>query len=187
MQHLFLTNTTYGTWLPGDRRGSVTSTRERRPISREASVQARVEHDQPGEPWQPGTQALYLSAQQLMKGPAIYLTQLHAEVTLQQFRETAAYRCWDLIAVSIMSNHYHILLKAPAEASADRALSDLKAYASRALNAKFGRPASGTWWTMNGSKRRCRDERAIEARWNYILFKQSHPLVVWSKEHGRLL
>ncbi|HYH63802.1 MAG TPA: hypothetical protein VD866_03795 [Urbifossiella sp.] len=38
-----LTSTTYGTWLPGDRRGSVTSVRDTRPD--DAPTVVRIEHD----------------------------------------------------------------------------------------------------------------------------------------------
>jgi hypothetical protein len=180
-----LTNTTYGTWLPGDERGSVTSVRDRRPG--EAEVSVRVEHDRPGEAWEGSLPELKRSARKLMKGRPIYLDLVQAEIVLVKFQETAAYRGWSLEAVSIMANHYHVVVCAADEWSSDRILSDLKAYATRALNSEFGRPASGTWWTSKGSKRSMRYDAARANAIQYVLYKQPRPLVVWSRESGRLV
>jgi hypothetical protein len=64
MRHWLLSNTTYGTWLPGDRRGSVTSVRDRREGD-EASA-FRLEHDMPGEPWEDEIPGLYFAAMRKM-------------------------------------------------------------------------------------------------------------------------
>ena len=180
-----LTNTTYGTWLPGDERGSVTSVRDRRvsdPVTR-----SRVEHDRPGEPWEPSRPGLRRTARALLKGPPIFLTVPQAEAVLAQFLETAEYREWTMLAASIMANHYHLVVQASDDWEADRILADLKAYGTRKLNQAYGKPKSGTWWTSKGSKRRLKDERAIADGVYYVLHKQSRPLVVWSREHGRLV
>lgn len=180
-----LTNTTYGTWLPGDPRGSVTSVRDRR--HGDPAGTSRVEHDRPGEAWEPSRPGLRHSARRLMKGAPIYLTKPQAEALLGQFLETAEFRDWVLHAVSIMANHYHVVIQTPEEVCADRVLSDLKAYATRRLSRMFGSPASRTWWTSKGSKRWLRDDRAVADASNYVLYKQPHPLVVWSQELGRLV
>jgi REP element-mobilizing transposase RayT len=180
-----LTNTTYGTWLPGDKRGSVTSVRDRRP--NDSAGTSRIEHDRPGEPWEPSRPGLRRSAEKLLKGPPIYLTLPQAQAVLAQFLETSEYRGWSLLAVSIMANHYHVVIQTPDEVKADRVLSDLKAYATRRLSREFGAPASETWWTGKGSQRWLRDDRAIADGTNYVLYKQPNPLVVWSREHGRIV
>lgn len=180
-----LTNTTYGTWLPGDRRGSVTSVRDRRPDDPRGTT--RIEHDRPGEPWEPSRPGLRRSAEKLLKGPPIYLTLPQAEALLAQFIETAEFRGWVLLAVSIMANHYHVVIQAPEDVNADRVLSDLKAYATRRLSREFGAPTSKTWWTSKGSQRWLRDDRAVADGTNYVLYKQPRPLVVWSREHGRIV
>jgi REP element-mobilizing transposase RayT len=180
-----VTNTTYGTWLPGDVRGSVTSVRDRRPGDPAAA--SRLEHDKPGEAWEPSLPGLRRSAQKQMKGPPIYLTRPHAETVLAQFLETAGHRGWVMIAASIMANHYHLVIEASEDWGADRILADLKAYGTRKLSSTYGAPASGTWWTGKGSKRWLRDDRAVASATNYVLHKQPHPLVVWFREQGRVL
>jgi hypothetical protein len=86
-----------------------------------------------------------------------------------------------------MANHYHLIVHASEDWRGDRILSDFKAYATRKLSAAFGAPPSKTWWTAKGSKRQLQGDHAIESGVNYVLHKQPHPLVVWSKEKGRLI
>jgi REP element-mobilizing transposase RayT len=121
-----------------------------------------------------------------MKGPPIYLDLEKAEITLSQFRETASYRGWTLYAVAIMANHFHIVLSVNDDPEPRKILADFKAYASRTLNGKYGKPSSETWWTTNGSKRKLKSDDALRMAVQYVL-KQPHPLVVWSLENGRLI
>ena len=158
MYSWLLTSTYYGTWLPGDRRGSVTSVRDHRPEDLHSTV--RFEHDLPGEPYEGPMPELERSARDRMKGPAIHLDVARAGLLLMQFLETATFRRWELLAVSIMHNHFHAVVRAPESVEPEKLLGDFKAYGSRKLTAEFGEPASGTWWTYGGSKRRLRDEGA---------------------------
>jgi REP element-mobilizing transposase RayT len=184
MRFWLLTNTTYGSWLPGDRRGSVTSVRDRRPG--DPPTTSRLEHDRPGEPWEDHLPGIQRSAQKLLKAPEIRLNLRQAEVLLEQFLETARFRDWRLDAVSIMANHVHIVIGVPGDPDPKKVLADLKAYGTRALSRGFGQPGSGTWWTSRGSKRKLADERSIVAAINYVLYKQDFALVVWSRELGRI-
>jgi hypothetical protein len=101
-RHWLLTWTTYGTWLPGDPRRSVTSVRE--------VAGPRAEHDRPGTAWEGPLPRLYTAARAALKGPPVYLTAEQATVLLDQFRETAAYRSWLLCGVAIMANHAHLVV-----------------------------------------------------------------------------
>ena len=181
MRHWLLTNTTYGTWLPGDQRGSVTSVRERRPG--EPVSESRVEHDQPGEAWESPIPGLRHAAQNQLKGPPILLTAEQAKVVLAQLRETAQHRGWELLAASIMANHFHIVVELQHDPDPKRVLADFKAYASRSLNRQFGRPQSETWWTTRGSKRKLPDAKAVAAAINYVVNKQPHALALFSAEN----
>lgn len=173
-----LTNTTYGTWLPGDDRGSVTSVRDIRPW--EPPSEVRLEHDLPGEPYEAAIPELAASTRDRMTGPPVYLDSETAGVLLLQFRETAAYRRWELAAVAVMYNHFHLVVRVPDDPDPRKVLADFKAYGSRSLNRRYGEPPSGTWWTTNGSKRKLPDDRAVVSATNYVLKKQPNPLVVWS-------
>lgn len=185
MRTWLLTNTTYGTWLPGDRRGSVTSVRDERPG--DPATEFRIEHDVPGEPWEESIPALECSALTQMKGDPIYFDRENAEVVFAQFQETARHRKWTLLAVSIMCNHFHMVVQVPGDPEPRKILADFKAYGSRTLNRRYGQPPSETWWTTRGSKRKLPDDRAIVAAINYVLYKQPNPLLVWSLELGRIV
>jgi REP element-mobilizing transposase RayT len=182
MRSWLLTNTTYGTWLPGDPRGSVTSVRDRRPEDQPSPC--RFEHDVPGEPDEEEIPGLRRSALEHLKGPPIYLDVEKAEVILPQLQETATFRGWTLRAVAIMANHFHLVVQVPDDPNPGKILADFKAYGSRALNRRYGKPPSETWWTERGSKRKLRDERAVANAIHYALDKQPFPLVVWSPERG---
>jgi len=185
MRAWFLTTTTYGTWLPGDPRGSVTSVRDRR--AGDPEILSRIEHDLPGEPYEGDMPGLYLAAVDQLTGRPIYLDLAKAELVLAQFQETARFRNWTLKAVSIMCNHWHMVVFVPEDPDPKKIRSTFKAYASRALNRQHGTPPSETWWTQRGSTRKLKDDAAIAAASNYVLYKQPNPLIVWSLEHGRII
>ncbi len=185
MRTWLLSNTTYGTWLPGDARGSVTSVRDLRPGDEPTPF--RFEHDLPGEPWEDELPGLHRSAAEQMSGPPIYLDLAKAEAVLAQFQETAGYRRWTLRAVAVMANHFHIVVAVADDPHPRKLLADFKAYGTRRLNRLYGKPPSETWWTDKGSKRKLPDEKARANGTYYVLFKQPFPLVVWSPDHGRLI
>ncbi len=182
MRHALLTSTTYGTWLPGDPRGSVTSVRDLRVT--DPITPFRVEHDRPGEPWETAIPGLVASARHRLKCPPVFLSPPAARVVIEQFRETSAIRGWQLEAVSVMRNHFHAVLGFAGYWDVDRILVDLKAYASRGLNEQAG--GKQKWWTRDGSKRMLPDDRAVAAAVNYVLHKQPYPLARWSRTEGYL-
>lgn len=173
-----LTNTTYGTWLPGDPRGSVTSVRERR-VGEEPG-KTRHEHDKIEQAYEAAMPGLQRAAAAQMKGPPVLLNLAQATALLEQFQETADHRCVTLKAVAIMANHFHIVATPAGDPDPSILLGDFKSYGSRTLNMKFGRRASGTWWTGRGSKRKLPNKTAIATAINYVLNKQPNPLVTWS-------
>ena len=89
-RYWFLTNTCYGNWLPGNRRGFVGRVWEHRPDDPEA--EPRVEHDLPGTPYDENVPGLERASESLLKGPPVRLELEHARVLLAQFLETAQFR-----------------------------------------------------------------------------------------------
>jgi len=65
-------------------------------------------------------------------------------------------------------------------------LETLKSWATRALKKSRPLPPNGTFWTSKGSKRKLRDEQALEAAVLYIVKKQPNPLAVWYAPEWRL-
>lgn len=175
------TNTCYGNWLPGDPRGSVTSVRDFRPY--EEAGKTRLVHNEYEEPVEPYRAALFRSARSRLKCAPIQLAAEHAVLILSQFQETCRFRGWLPHAVAIMENHFHLVIEV-GESKPDKALGDLKAYASRRLNKEFGKPLSETWWTSGGSTRLLVDENAVIAAIRYVFERQPNPLVVWRVTPG---
>ena len=171
-RYWLVTFTTYGTWLPGDRRGSVTRVRDQA-----TAAYPRAKRNTPGTPAEPPMPALEHYAALAMRAGPVLLNQRQAGLLLPQFHETARYRGWSLPAVAIMRNHVHVVVGVNGDPEPSTLLRDLKSYGSRALNADRG-GAPRRWWTASGSHRRLADEAAVVAAMRYVR-DQVAPLVVW--------
>ena len=157
----FVTWTTYGTWLPGDRRGFVGQVRE---IESHLAIHRRLvnaPHEQPNP-------ALEVAARARLRARPIFITADQAGVVVDQVVATVQIRNWTLQSIAVMVNHVHAVVTVPADPDPETILRDLKAYASRALNERFGTPPPGTWWTRSGSKRKCADDTSLQTRIRYV-------------------
>jgi REP element-mobilizing transposase RayT len=180
-----ITSTTYGTWLPGDARGFVGRVWETRPNDSPTDA-LRSTHDDFDTPYDRDIPGLQAASQSLMKGEPVWLNAEQADVVLNQFQETAGYRLWHLHAGSVMANHFHLVVTASADVLTDNILRDFKSYASRALNRKWGKPQSGTWWTASGSRRRLPNDDAVQRAIRYVL-EQHRWLARWlNPVHGTI-
>jgi REP element-mobilizing transposase RayT len=181
MPYWLVTSTFYGQWLPGDERGSVTNVRERR--AGEERFGVRREHSQYGQPFELAMPSLKQAAIAQLKGPPVSVDLAQAEQLLDQFLETAAYRGWKLHAVSIMTNHIHLVVETPPGVGKSQLLRDFKGYSSRRLNRLFGERIAGTWWSDGGSGRLVKN---LASAVYYVCHRQPWPLVVWSRQRGRI-
>jgi REP element-mobilizing transposase RayT len=116
-----------------------------------------------------------------MRGPPIHLTLDQAEAFVEQVLETIGVRKWELLAVAVMVDHFHMVVGAPDDVGPSKILGDVKSWGTRKLTEKFGEPLSETWWTERGSKRKLANARAIEYAVTYVLRQQPSPLVIWPK------
>ena len=168
-----LTWTTYGTGLPGDDRGFVTNVRD--------DTGAAVRHNSPRTPYDRASRGLVEFARETLAGPPVWLRVEHAAPLAEQLRETARYRGWTILALAVMSNHVHVVVRVPGDPDPETLLRDFKSYASRRLSAVAGKPAAGTWWTAGGSKRKKADDAAVQVAVRYVK-NQERPLLVWSPD-----
>ncbi len=175
-RYWLLTSTFYGNWLPGDLRGFVSRVRDQR--AEDAPTSTRKEHDVLGTPYDADLPGLHHSAQESLRGAPIRIDAEQAQILLKQFHETAAYRGWQLLAIAIMNNHVHLVVVVNGDPDPTKMLGDFKAYGSRALSGRWGKPTSDTWWTYGGSKRKLPDEQAVHAAISYVR-SQFEPLAVW--------
>jgi len=98
-----------------------------------------------------------------------------AKIVLEAIRETCKFRGWDLFAVHVRSTHVHLV--AGGISDPDRAINDLKAYASRAL--KLIEPADRQRWARGVSTRALFTKRAIDEVVRYVVDRQGEPMAVY--------
>jgi REP element-mobilizing transposase RayT len=94
-----------------------------------------------------------------MKGLPICLSTAHAEAVLEQFLDTARIRGWEVRAVAIMHNHFHMVVGVAGDPAPSKILGDFKSWGTRKLSQKFGMPISKTW----GASRRKPDVNVQES------------------------
>jgi REP element-mobilizing transposase RayT len=176
-----LTWTTYGSWLPGDRRGWVAK---------------------PGEFRAPDARIRELAAKR-MNQESVTLDRNARDLVEQTIKHHCIIRRWQLHAVNCRSNHVHVVVSAP-ERSPEDVMDQFKAWCSRRLTEQWildpnkpeapakaapstteapAKAAPSTtegaakasaghrrrkWWTQRGSKRWINTESALEAAIRYV-------------------
>src|SRR5436190_443915 len=129
----FLTWSTYGTWLPGDRRGWTEYRRG----------------------WKLPDPIRELEAHARMTADACRLDPKQRQAVHDQIAETCEHRGWELHAVNCRTNHLHVVLTAPGNPKTVR--NSLKAWCTRKLkDLERNRgmvPIREAWWAERGSQR----------------------------------
>ena len=153
----FLTWATYGTWLPGDKRGWVD-----------------YRHG-----WQMPDPIKHLEAAVRMTADACILDELQRYAVHEQVVETCSHKGWILHAVNCRTNHLHIVVTAPVSPKIARA--QLKAWCTRKLKSLQRSPAFGVsirdeWWAERGCQRYINDQAGLEAVIRYVLEWQDRPV-----------
>ena len=143
----FLTWTTYGSWLPGDERGWVDRHRGNRRL-------------------QQGNDALQGALRDAMSETAVILdSHLRAEVE-SAIRVLAAECGWTVHAVSVRTNHVHVVVSAPGRSGED-VMKGMKARASHRLNQTVEKERRH-WWTRGGSKKKLLTPEAVARTVAYV-------------------
>lgn len=140
----FLTITTYGTWLPGDKRGWV-----------------EYHHG-----WRMPDLSLAQEANALMKEDACLLSAEQRLTVEHQVAETCEHRGWMMHAVNCRSNHMHAAITAVAT-HPKKIQKDIKSWCTRRLKTEYD-PTRENWWTERGSVRFVWDEESLERVIAYV-------------------
>jgi REP element-mobilizing transposase RayT len=131
----------------------------------------------------PGTRAIAADAgraaleRRLMSQPPYSLDQLRRDAVLAAFLQRASLRGWTILAAHVRANHLHLIIDA--DAAPERVMNDLKAYASRHLNALGLDAANQKRWARHGSTRWLRDQKNIEAAIRYVIEGQGDPMALY--------
>jgi len=151
-----ITITTYGTWLPGDRRGWTKrggAFQAPDPI-RELEAAARMTED-----------ACRLDAEQ-------------RELVEKTAADHCRIRGWVLHAVNCRSNHVHVVVTAARPP--ERVRSEFKAWFTRRLkelerSRRGGSEIRENWWTERGSREYLNDQASLDAAIRYVIEGQDRP------------
>ncbi len=144
----FLTWTTYGTWLPGDERGSTARGGAAiAPDERRRDLALRILREDP---------CLLIPAQ---RDAVEAVIRRHCEI-----------RGWTPHAIAVRTNHVHVVVTAPG-VHPEKARTELKTWGTRALK---NSDATGRerWWADGGDICYINDDAALEQTRDYVLNRQ---------------
>ena len=145
-----ITFTTYGTWLHGDRRGSVDE-----------------EHNQYGSSFVGASPALHRREEGALKHRSYVLGSRQREVVLEAIMEVCRFRGWRAHPVHVGSNHVHVVVGG--EEKPEKMMVDFKAYATRAIRKFTNEQASvKKYWTRHGSTRYLWTDESLASAMKYV-------------------
>ena len=159
----FITFTTYGTWLPGNEKGSVDR-----------------EHCDYDMPFLDCDARRKEQARETMTQPPYIMSTRERDIVCKAIIELAESRRWELLAAHVRSNHVHVVIRADRDSG--RLMSDLKARASRNLTLAGYGNAQRKRWTRHGSTQHLFREHDVEAKIRYTLDEQGERMAWYSKE-----
>lgn len=141
----------YGTWLPGDSRGTITDHNRR-------YNSLYLPHDPDWESESRG----------LLKGPPVKLRSMMRKCVRRSIRDTCEIRSWELYAQNVRTNHVHAVIN-PGTAGPSSVLSALKANATRELRIRGLWTEEHSPWAHKGSKRYLWNEEALWKAIDYVV------------------
>ena len=153
----FISFRSYGTWLHGDKRGSVDRF-----------------HNKYGSPRLPENAKWHKYNQTSLRAEPFLLGPNERRIIKEAIRETCEIRKWFLIAFNIRTNHVHVVVTARVHPKV--VLNAFKANATRKLREDKLWPHSFSPWVRKGSKRRLWNERSLARAIEYVLYGQGDEL-----------
>ena len=151
-----ITFRTYGTWLPGDDRGSVDR-----------------EHRNWSEPLAAADVARRNMAYSRLAAPPVTLTKEQRHLVSGEIQRQCDHRSWLVHAINVRTEHLHLVVRAPQPR--ERVMNTLKSYLTRRLR------EAGLWqspvspWSRHGSTRYLWTDGDVEAACAYVNERQDSP------------
>lgn len=158
-----LTWTCRGTWLPGDARGWVNR-----------------DHNQFGGPRLKPEPRLQSFVDDSLQQEPLALDDRARTMVEEAIREHCAHREWRLYAISVRSNHVHVVVwgASPPE----RIMQSLKSWATRRLRAEGVTGSRRLPWTTHGSTKYLWTNESLATAVDYVIRRQD----LKSSRHGRV-
>jgi len=148
---------TYGTWLHGDNRGSMSRKQNK--------------YGTPRIPPNPGLQRAEMKQ---LKHPPVKLDEWQRPVVEKAIREVCEHRGYWLRAINVRTNHVHTVVSA--ELKPEPILQAFQAYATRKLREKALLTRDIKPWARHGSTPYLWKERHVARAIEYVLYGQGDEL-----------
>lgn len=130
----FITFTTYGSWLHGDKRNSVDP-----------------QHNTLTSPRINPNSNLFNKMRLNQNHSNIILNPQQRNETVNEIQKTCKHYDWCLFAVHVRSSHVHMIVQAAC--APEKVLTQIKAYTTRALNKLTRQHSQQKYWSRHGSTR----------------------------------
>ena len=149
-----ITFTTYGTWLHGDKRGSIDK-----------------EHKRYGAAFVAADSTLYRRRRYALKNPPFALNKSRRHAVLNAILQVCKFRGWFAHAVHVRNNHVHIVVNG--RQKPQKMMTDFKAYATRAIkNVSNGKSVFKKYWTRHGSTKYLWTKESLVSAIRYVKNEQ---------------
>ena len=152
-----ITFRTHGTWLHGDKRGSVDRF-----------------HNRYGTPDIPPDERWHSYNERVMKLAPVKVNRIRRSAINDGIKETCELRKWKLHAANIRTNHVHVVISAWCDP--ESVLRALKANATRKMREAGCWTSAQTPWAQKGSKRWLWTYEQLQRAITYVLDGQGVPL-----------
>jgi REP element-mobilizing transposase RayT len=148
----------YGTWLHGDRRGSIDRSHKR----------YKSPYIEPNERW-------HSHKIQALEGQPVILDALQRKSVERAIRATCQFRKWHLHALNVRTKHVHVVV-CIGPLKPERALTPFKANSTKQMRQDGCWLQDSTPWAEKGSKRYLWNERSVAQAIEYVLYGQGDEL-----------
>jgi len=164
-----ITFTTYGTWLHGDKRGSVNKG-----------------HNQYNSDFVSPDTVLRRKEQIVLKNPPLILNKKHREIVLCAIMRVCEFHGWFAHAVHVRANHVHIVVSG--RAKPEQMMVDFKAYATRAIKKHHNEQTkTKKYWTRHGSTKYIWTKERLASAIKYVKNEQGKMMAFGSSEPRTLV
>jgi REP element-mobilizing transposase RayT len=152
-----ITFRTYGTWLHGDERGSIDRYHNKfqGPRAVASDLRAKVHRGR-------------------LKSPPLMLNANCRVIVESAVREVCAFRGWSLVALSVRTNHAHVV--AGGNAGSAKMLNDFKSYSTRRMRERGEWKFDHSPWVDKGGRRNLWTEGHVDRAKDYVLYGQGEAL-----------
>jgi len=162
-----ITFSTYGTWMHGDKRGSVDK-----------------RHNRYGSAFLGQNCTRQINEQSFLKNPPLELTPILRQAVLRAIIEVCGVRKWFAHAVHVRSNHIHVVVSG--NQKPEKMMVDFKSYATRAIKRNNHRQNFiKKFWLQHGSTKYLWTKESLVSAIRYVKYEQGKMMEFGSTNMNR--